>query len=131
MPIENIPLFSGQDVAITMGDETGSREHHGALIDVYVDDLGIIHRRPGLVEFADTTSSSPIDGLFWWNTQDWVLSASSGNTYKTTDISGTTAQIIHSDTDWAKSGRVIFADFKTAIYGADGAAIKNLPQLPT
>jgi len=126
MPIANIPLFSGQDAAIIMGDESGEKEHHGSLRDVYVDELGTIHRRPGLTEYSDLSTSSPIDGLFWWNAQDWVLSASNGNTYKVTDKNGSNTQITHDNTDWAKSGRVVFADFKTAIYGADRFKIKKI-----
>jgi len=120
----NLPIHLGMVKAV---DEVGLRTNNAALQDVYIDELGSVNRRPGLTEFVDLGTSAAIDGLFWWEKQDWVLAVSNGNTYKVTANDGTFAQITHDNTNWAAGGRITFADFGTAIYGADGAKIKKIP----
>lgn len=124
MPLVDIPIHLGMVKAV---DEVGLTTYNAALQDVYVDELGGVNRRPGLVEFCDLSTAASVDGLFWWEKQDWVVAVSSGDTFKITDSGGTVSQITHDDTDWATGGRVTFADFGTALYGADGTLIKKIP----
>jgi len=124
MPTVKLPIHEGIVKAV---DEVGLVTHGAAMMDVFVDDLQNINRRPGLVELCDLGTSASVDGLFWWEAQNWVIAISGGNTYKITDSAGTVSQITHDDTDWAEGTRATFADFKTAIYAANGGKIKEIP----
>jgi len=108
-------------------DEVGLSTHGAAMIDCYVDELGNINRRPGYTELCDLRTSSPVDGLFWWEEKGWAIAVSAGNTYKITASNGAKSQITHDDTDFVSGTRVTFADFGTDIYAANGGKIKKIP----
>ena len=123
MPVVKLPINQGM---VKATDEVGLVTHGAAMMDCYIDILGNINRRPGLVELCDL-GASPVDGLYWWSEQAWVIAVSGGNTYKITDAAGTKAQITHDDTDWVSGARPTFAHFSTDVYGANGGKIKTIP----
>jgi len=124
MPLLKLPIHEGIVKAV---DEVGLVTHGAAMVDVYVDELDNINRRPGLVELCDLGTSAAVDGLFWWPSQSWVIAISAGNTYKITNSAGSFSQITHDDTDFAVGTRVTFADFKTSLFAANGGKIKEIP----
>lgn len=123
MPVVTLPINQGM---VKATDEVGLVTHGAAMMDCYIDILGNINRRPGLVELCDL-GASKVDGLYWWDEQSWVIAVSGGNTYKITDAAGTKAQITHDDTDWVAGKRPTFANFATSLYGANGGKIKQIP----
>ena len=108
-------------------DEMGLVTHGAAMQDCYVDELGNINRRPGLVEFVDLDTDASVDGLFWWEEQQWVIAVSGGETHKITSSAGASAEISHDDTVWPTGTKVTFADFGTDVYAANGGLIKTIP----
>lgn len=124
MPIVKLPINQGLVKAV---DEIGLKTHGAAMQDCYVDELENVNRRPGLVELCDLTTAAAVDGLFWWEEQQWVIAVSNGNTYKITASDGTFSQITHDDTDFQIGYRTTFADFGTDIYAANGTKIKQIP----
>jgi hypothetical protein len=124
MPTQDLPIHEGMVKAV---DEVGLTTHQQAMYDCYVDELGVVNRRPGLVEFCDLGTSAGLDGLFWWQKQEKALAISNGSTFELTDNQGNFSQITHDDTDWEIGTRVTFADFATDIFGANGAKIKQIP----
>jgi hypothetical protein len=124
MPTKPIPI---SEMIVKAVDEVGLVTHGAELRDGYVDELGNINRRPGLDAFADTGEVSSVDGIFWWEAEDLALVVCNGKTFKITDNLGTISEITHDDTAWEIGTRVRFADYKTSIYGANGALIKEVP----
>jgi hypothetical protein len=121
MPIKKIPIAESIIKAV---DEVGLVTHGAELRDGYVDELGNINRRPGLVEFADTGEDAAVDGLHWWDSQDRVILVCNGKTFQITDNGGTIAEI--SGDTFEVGDPVVFADYGTAIYGANGAKIMKI-----
>ena len=117
MPVEKLPIA---ETIVKAVDEIGLVTHGAEMRDGYVDELGNINRRPGLTEFCDFGEVAAVDGLFWWEAQNWVIGVCNGKTFKITDNAGTEAEITHDDTAWVTGTRATFADYKTAIYGANG-----------
>jgi hypothetical protein len=105
-------------------DEVGLVTHGASMVDVYVDELGNINRRPGLVEFCDLGTSAKVDGLHWWENQSRLLAVSNGKTYQITDNAGTFAEITGST--HAVGTRATFCDFSDDVYSANGGKIKNI-----
>lgn len=121
MPIADIPIHLGMVKAV---DEVGLKTHSQAMVDVYVDEMGSVNRRPGLASFVNLGTSAAVDGLFWWPTQSMAIAISNGNTYKITASDGTFSQI--SGDSFATGTRVKFADWGTHLYAANGANIKQI-----
>jgi hypothetical protein len=95
------------------------------MIDTFVDIRGNINRRPGLEDLVDLGTDQPVDGLYWWDRQEWCIAISDGEIYKITASDGTNAQITG---DSLESGtRVTFGDYGTALYAANGAQIVKIP----
>lgn len=117
-----IPINLGLNRAL---DEIGLKNYSSALQDVYVDEEGIVHRRPGYEEFADTGEAAGIDGIVWWEDQSKVIVQCNGKTFEITDSNGTISGI---DGDTFEIGtRVKYADFGSSIYGANGGKILQIP----
>lgn len=59
------------------------------------DDKGgfVSKRRPGMLEFIDLGTGSPIDGVYWWQKKGVLISVSAGVVYKTTSTTGTTINL--------------------------------------
>jgi hypothetical protein len=123
MPL--VPLNISADI-IKAVDEVGLVTHGAEMIDVIIDELNNINRRPGLVELCDLGTSAAVDGLFWWEAQGVVLAVSDGNAYKITAIGGTFEAVTMTGTDFELGKKVTWADFKTAIYAANGGNIKQI-----
>lgn len=104
-------------------DEVGLTAHGAEMIDVIIDELGNINRRPGIVTLADLGTSAAIDGLFWWEAQDYVLAVSAGRLFKITDTAGTVTEITITAGAFESGSRVSFADYGTAVYAANGGKI--------
>lgn len=121
MAIKRLPINEGMIKAV---DDVGLVTHGAAMTDVYVDELGNINRRPGLVELCDLGTAEGIDGLYWWGKQSMAIAVSNAKTWKITAAVGTFAEI--TGATHAKNVRVTFADFGTALYSANGAKIKKI-----
>ena len=117
MPIVKLPINTGMVQAV---DEIGLSTHGASMTDVYVDELGNINRRPGLVEFCDLGTSAKVDGLYWFNQKACIIAVSNGDAFVITDSLGTVSALTMSgppvDTDFVTGTRVTFADF-----GSDGS----------
>lgn len=122
MPTVKLPINAGLNKAI---DEIGLKGYGAALQDCIVDELGNIHRRPGLTLLCDLGTAAKIDGLYWWDEQEWAVAVSGGETHKITDSSGTNAQIA-GDT-FGTGTRVVFDNYGTDLYAANGAKILQIP----
>ena len=121
MPLVKLPINTGMVAAV---DEISLVTHGAVMTDVYVDELGNINRRPGLVEFCDLGTSAKVDGLHWWQNQSRVLAISNGNTYELTDSAGTFAEI--AGDNHAAGVRTTFADHGDDCYSANGGSIKKI-----
>lgn len=124
MSLVQLPIATDIVKAI---DEVGLVTHGAEMVDVIIDELGNINRRPGLVEFCDLTTSAGVDGLFWWQTQGWMLAVSNGRLFKITANDGTFSEITITSGGFEVGARVSWADFKTAIYAANGGKIFKIP----
>ena len=121
MPLVKLPINAGMIKAV---DEVGLATHGAAMADVFIDELGSINRRPGLVEVCDLGTSAAVDGLYWWGKQGVLIAVSDGKTFQVTASDGTNAEIT-GDTHSAGT-RVTFADFGSALYSANGLKIKKI-----
>lgn len=100
-------------------DESALPDMVGArLIDGYVDELGIIHKRPGLEVLCDLGSSSEIQGLYWWDALGKTIAVSNGQVYTIDDISGAFTNV--TGDALVTSGKVSFATDGTTLVMANG-----------
>ena len=90
-----------------------------SVIDAYVNELGHTVKRPGLDEWADLGTSAKVDGLYWWEEQDVVLSVSNGRVFKHTDFTGTATELLGATL--SAGSRVTFANDRTKAVMASGA----------
>jgi hypothetical protein len=117
-----IPINVGANLDV---DEVGLVTHGAKMMDAYVDIAGSVNRRPGLDDLVDLGTAQPIDGLYWWDRQEWCIAVSDGEIYKITAADGTNSQIAG---DALESGtRVTFGDYGTQLYAANGAKIVKIP----
>ena len=66
-------------------DEVALKEGYGPeLWDGYVDEMGSLNKRAGLVSYLDLDTDKPIDGLYWWKEKQYLLAVSNGVVYKIT-----------------------------------------------
>src|SRR6185369_10913402 len=61
--------------------------------DGYVDELGIMQKRPGLKLLVDLGTNASIDGLYWWEQQGIALVVSNGRIWKITDSVGSVTEL--------------------------------------
>lgn len=120
---KDLPINVGLNKAV---DEVGLSTHNAAMQDCYVDELGGVNRRPGLVEFCDLGTAAAVDGLFWWEPQSMVIAVSNGDAFKITDNTGTFAALTMTGADFETGARVTWGDFGTYLFGANGGKIKKL-----
>ncbi len=108
-------------------DEVGLTSHGAEMIDVYVDELGNINRRPGLVELCDLGTAAAVDGLYWWQSASVVLAVSDGKLFKITANDGTNSEVSFDSGQFSVTGtRVSFCEDSTNVYAANGAAIYKI-----
>jgi len=65
-----------------------------SVIDAYVNELGHTVKRPGLTELVDLGTNAKVDGLYWWDKQNVLLSVSAGRVFKHTDATGTATELL-------------------------------------
>lgn len=123
MTIKNLPINVGLNLDV---DEVGLRTNNAAMQDVYVDTKGGVNRRPGMIELCDLGTSAGVDGLFWWKKRSLALAISNGKLFKITANDGTFTEISFDSGQFSVGTRVSFADFETAIYAANGAAVYKI-----
>lgn len=124
MPLVKLPINTGQVQAV---DEIGLVTHGAAMVDVYIDELGNINRRPGLVELADLTTSSKVDGLYWWDSASVALAVSNGRLFKITANDGTFSEITFDSGQFAVTGvPVSFAAHGDDVYAANGTEVYRI-----
>jgi len=90
MPVSELPINSKPYQDVSGISNTVAAESYINGIMVPRDKGGyILKRRPGLLEFKEIASSSPIDGMHWWASRSILVVVSGGSIYKITDSSGT------------------------------------------
>lgn len=123
MPILPIPINYGPNKDI---EEIGLSTHGAAAVDVYFDSNGNVARRPALVELCDFSVAAGIDGLYWWDRQEKVVSICNGRVFEITASDGTNAEITGGTSDFQAGAKVYWGDFGTSLYGANGGSITKL-----
>jgi len=88
------------------------------LKDAYVNELGHTVKRPGLTLWADLGTNAKVDGLYWWDKQNVVLSVSNGRVFKHTDFTGTATELLGATL--SSGTRVTFASGITSAVMANG-----------
>jgi len=119
--IKRLPIHEGM---VRSDDRLDTVEYGPLMFDCYVDETGIIHRRPGLSDFCDLGTDASVDGLFWWPSQQWAIAISGGKTFKITDKFGTKTEITN-DT-FELNTRATFADFGDQLFAANGGKILRM-----
>lgn len=120
MPIVKLPISEGMVKAV---DEVGLVTHGASMVDVFIDELQNIVRRPGLVEVCDLGTSAKVDGLYWWSAQGLVLAVSNGKLFSITTSAGAFSEL--TGDAFIVGNRVSFDDYgKATAYGANGGKIK-------
>ncbi len=89
-----------------------------SVVDAYVNELGHTVKRPGLEEWCDLGTGAKVDGLYWWDKQNVVLSVSSGRVFKHTDFTGTATELLGATL--SSGTRVTFASGITSAVMANG-----------
>lgn len=125
MAIVPLPINLGPNRDI---DEVGLPGYNAFLYDGFVDSMGNVNRRPGLVEFCDLSVSAGVDGLYWWDRQSKLITVCNGAIYSV-NINGTETAL---GGDALQAGYpVYFADFNTTLYAANGGRIVSIPAAGT
>jgi hypothetical protein len=86
--------------------------------DAFVNELGHTVKRPGLTLWADLGTAAKVDGLYWWDKQNVVLSVSNGRVFKHTDFTGTATELLGATL--SSGTRVSFASGITSAVLANG-----------
>lgn len=89
-----------------------------AVVDAFVNELGHTVKRPGLELWADLGTAAKVDGLYWWDTQNVLLSVSAGRVWKHTDFTGTKTELTGATLN--SGTRVTFAKDRTRVNMANG-----------
>jgi len=122
----NIPLYLGSNRAV---DELELTTFKPELRDGFVDEGKSIRKKPGL-EFLVDLSGAQIDGLYWWEKQQFVLAVTDEKIFKITDETGTSVDLTSTDTPEAAT-KAYFADFGTDVFMANGGQIIQIPAVGT
>lgn len=123
MSLVKLPINTGMVQAV---DEVGLVTHGASMVDVFVDELGNINRRPGLVELCDLGTSAKVDGLYWWSKEGWMFAVSGGRLFNIYSSGGTFAEINPATGAFEIGKRVSFDDYGTAVYAANGGRILKI-----
>jgi hypothetical protein len=105
-------------------DESAIQGFSAGLADGYINEFGALCRRPGLLEWGDVGTGAPIDGLYYWKTQECVIAVSDGKIYKAATVSGTFDNVTGDALE--TGGRPTFADYGDSLYIANGGQIVKL-----
>lgn len=93
---KDIPLITQSYETV---DDVQVDQYNATAIDVMpvqVEDKTQLVKRPGLVEFVDLGTNSPVDGLYWYDRGRVVLAVSDGRVFKITDQLGTNVELVGS-----------------------------------
>ena len=90
-----------------------------SVMDAYVNELGHTVKRPGLTEWSDLGTSAKVDGLYWWDNENALVSVSAGRVWKHTDLTGTKTELL--GTTLNSGTRVTFAKEPNKLVMANGA----------
>jgi hypothetical protein len=125
MPTELIPI-----VPPSMDEsEIGKGEYSTNIINGYLDDNGVLLRRPGLVEVCDLSTGKGVDGLYWWKENNILIAMSGGDTFKITTRDGTYSQLTNgTGAGFENNVRVILDEDSyagdTFLIGANGGGLQ-------
>jgi len=87
MPTYRVPIINKVQKNT---EESSVRDALTDLTDCYVnEDLAVV-KRPCLLEWKDLSTSACVDGIFYWQEQDLVISISNQTVYKTNTLLTTT-----------------------------------------
>jgi hypothetical protein len=133
VPIKGYPYQNIEDVELN--------EQPRELYNAYMNEANHYIKRPGLVEFADTSSSAKVEAMYYWQENDIVIIVSNQNIYKVTEngtltditsaqLTGnnrpTFAEVVQGDGShhlaMADGGNIISATTATTTQIADGDA---------
>jgi hypothetical protein len=124
MPIKPLPVNLPPSKNV---EEMGLKGFGAELIDGYIDEMGNVMRRPGLVPLCNLQTSAAIDGITWWQEEGKAVAVSNGEVHEITAADGTNAQIAAAGDDFEVGTRPIFANNKTSLYGANGGRLIKIP----
>lgn len=125
MPTLPIPFNLGPNRDIA---EVGLPGYNAFIYDGFIDALGNLNRRPGLVEFCDLSTAAGVDGLYWWDRQSVLIAVCNGAIYSINQSGTETA--LGGDT-LEVGAPVYFSDFNTTLYAANGGQIVSIPSVGT
>lgn len=128
MPTVPLPLFT--DVYKNLAQEE-LNDKSAELMDGFVDDEGYIKARPGqetIVTFSGVSSTAIVDGEYWWDNKQILISVCEGKVFKTVKIGGvyTTTNItgatlnVNSPVSFASDGNYVFMANGGQIIYTDG-----------
>lgn len=107
-PFQNAEAFALNQLSESLFD--------GFIIKLESDDLTV--KRPGMETLVRLGTAKPIDGVYWWEKQQLLISVSDGRIFKTTSATGTTIEITGDKLE--TSGRPTFTDNGTTLVIANG-----------
>jgi hypothetical protein len=112
----NQPVYTNVD-PVSLSGRTPERH------DTYRNDAGATVRRPGFDLFADLGTSAPVDGIYYWESQDLLIAVSNGDVFSKTE----TGSVSTLATGVFVAGtRPTFADFGDTLYAANGGDIVKI-----
>lgn len=73
-------------------DETGTGELSAKVTNTYVDEANHSQKRPGLKDWCNLGTNAPVDGLFWWETQNVLVALSNKRVWLIDNPNGSAAE---------------------------------------
>jgi len=121
MPWIPLPIVGGSYKNV---DEKALSNIGSSLLDGYLDETGAWNLRPGLTSFLNLNTGRPVDGLFWWASQQVLIAVSDGSVFKITSKQGAVTDV--TDDPLEKNVRPTFAECMGNLYMANGGKIVKL-----
>lgn len=91
MPARWTPLFLFGPAYQNL-DETGTGELSVKVTNIYIDEANHSVKRPGLLAWANLGTSAPVDGLFWWETENVLVALSDKRVWKIDNPNGSVSE---------------------------------------
>ena len=113
LPFNAPPFQNAESFALNQLSES--------LFDAFIvklekDDMTV--KRQGVETLVKLGTAKPIDGVYWWEKQQLLISVSDGSVFKTINATGTTVDI--TGDKLLDSGRPTFTDNGTTLVIANG-----------
>jgi hypothetical protein len=128
MPVSKIPIWLGSNRSV---DEYGLGGLSAELRDAFIDDLNNVRKRPGILAAVPLGTDASVDGLYWWEKQNCLIAVSNQNIYQITwnsEDGYNSSQYSYAAAEKLEVGnRVVFADFGSVLYAANGGKIFKIP----